>query len=56
MIFLVLALLALPITWLVSLVIVSWSPKVSSMKWSALLLTYCAVLAIISLPIIYERF
>ena len=56
MIFLYLALLALPITLLVGLVIVSFSAKVSRMKWGGLLLTYCAILAIISLPAIYERF
>ena len=56
MIFLILALLALPITWLVSLVIVVFSSKVSNMKWDGLLFTYCAILAIISLPAMYERF
>ena len=56
MIFLVLALLALPITWLVSLIVVVFSAKVERMKLDGLFLTYCAVLAIISLPIIYERF
>lgn len=55
MIFLYLALLALPITWLVSLFIVSFSAKVSAMKLDGLLLTYCAILAIISLPAIYGR-
>ena len=50
MIFLVLALLALPITWLVGLVIVSFSAKVSRMESDGLFLTYCAVLAIISIP------
>lgn len=56
MIFLCLALLALPITWLVSLIIVAFSSKVQRMKLDGLLLTYCAILAIISLPAIYERF
>lgn len=56
MIFLILAMLALPITWLVSLVIVAFSSRVSNIKWDGLLLTYCAVLAIISLPAMYERF
>lgn len=56
MIFLILALLAVPIAWLVSLVIVAFSSKVSNMKGDGLLLTYCAILAIISLPAMYERF
>ena len=56
MIFLMLALLAVPITWLIGLIIVAFSSKVERMKWDGLFLTYCAVLAIISLPAMYERF
>lgn len=56
MIFLILALLALPITWLVSLIVIAFSSKVKMMKLDGMFLTYCAVLAIISLPAMYERF
>ena len=56
MIFLILALLALPITWLVSSIFVAFSSKVNVIKWEGMFLTYCAALAIISLPAMYRSF
>ena len=55
MIFLMLALLALPITWFI-LILVFFSGKVKKIIAIDIFLIYCGVLAIISLPVIYDRF